>query len=129
MSLTKISHTTTSNRPNSPRWLGKGSTLLWLCLFLSTFGADFQAFCTQFPACESLPLCREAMNTEPLCSGYYAFPAHMLSAHTRRLARPPSWVSRIPRFPMEFGFKCENSLPHNKSGISMPFSTSVFSCE
>lgn len=28
----------------------------------------------------------EAVNTEPLCSGYCAFPAHMLSAHTRRLA-------------------------------------------
>lgn len=52
MGLTKIPPTTTSNRPNNPRWLGKGSTLLWLCLSLSRLGADFQAFCTQFPACE-----------------------------------------------------------------------------
>lgn len=79
--------------------------------------------------CESPILSWEDTNTEPLCSGYYAFPVHMLPAHTCRLASPCSWVSCIPRFLMEFEFKCENSPPHNKSGISMPFSTSVFSCE
>lgn len=83
MSFTKISHTTTTTRPNSPHRLGKGSTLLWLCLSLSTFGTDSQAFCTQFPACVRACCCAGGREHRTFVLRVLCFSrAHALCSHT-----------------------------------------------
>lgn len=84
MSLAKISPTTSrsTDLTNHAGW-GKGSTLLQLCLLLGTLGADFQAFCRQFPACVRAWCCAGGREHSSFVLRALCFSrAHALRSHT-----------------------------------------------